>query len=58
MRNLRIKLLSALCVFLLFSAFTTERKVPVTIFMIGDSTMADKSLEDGNTGIGSLCASL
>lgn len=48
MRNLRIKLLSALCVLLLFSAFTIEKKEVVTIFMIGDSTMADKSLKNGN----------
>ena len=32
---------------LLFSAFKAD-KAPVTIFMIGDSTMANKSLEGGN----------
>ena len=42
------KLLSALCALLFLSAFTMEEKVSVTIFMIGDSTMANKSLKDGN----------
>lgn len=32
---------------LMFSAFTSERQV-ITIFTIGDSTMANKSLEGGN----------
>lgn len=35
-----------LVITLIFSAFTTEKKI--TIFMIGDSTMANKSLEGGN----------
>lgn len=48
MRNLRIKLLSALCALLLFSAFTLEKKEVVPVFMIGDSTMADNSMKDEN----------
>ncbi len=48
MKNLKIKLLFALCAILLFSAFTTEKKEVITIFMIGDSTMANKSLKNGN----------
>lgn len=48
MKNLKIKLLFALCAILLFSAFITEKKDVITIFMIGDSTMANKSLKDGN----------
>ncbi len=28
--------------------FIAERKEPITIFMIGDSTMANKSLKNGN----------
>ncbi|MGL4519869.1 MAG: pectinesterase family protein [Phocaeicola sp.] len=44
---MKLKLLLALWATLLLSAFTTaERKV--TIFMIGDSTMADKSLTGNN----------
>ena len=37
-----------LCALLLLSAFIAERKDPITIFMIGDSTMANKSLKNGN----------
>ena len=48
MKNLKIRLLFALCAILLFSAFITEKKDVITIFMIGDSTMANKSLKDGN----------
>jgi len=48
MKNLKIKLLFALCAILLFSAFITEKKDLITIFMIGDSTMANKSLKNGN----------
>lgn len=48
MRNLNLKLLFALCALLLFSAFTTGKKDVITIFMIGDSTMANKSLKNGN----------
>ena len=32
----------------MLSAFIAERKEPITIFMIGDSTMANKSLKNGN----------
>ena len=48
MRNLKLKLLFALCALLFFSAFTTGKKDVITIFMIGDSTMANKSLNNGN----------
>ena len=48
MKNLKIKLLFVLCAILLFSAFITEKKDVITIFMIGDSTMANKSLRNGN----------
>ena len=37
---------TAVLTILLLAAFTSEK--PVTIFMIGDSTMANKSLKDGN----------
>ena len=43
-----MKLLFALCALLLFSAFTAGKKDVITIFMIGDSTMANKSLKNGN----------
>ncbi len=33
---------------LVLSAFTTGNNRPITLFMIGDSTMADKNLEGGN----------
>lgn len=42
----RLNLLAAFMVMLFFSAFTTEKTI--TIFMIGDSTMANKSLEGNN----------
>lgn len=48
MKNLKIKLLFALSALLLLSAFTTGQKDVITIFMIGDSTMANKSLKNGN----------
>ena len=48
MRNLKKKILSAICILLVLSAFTTGQKEPITIFMIGDSTMANKSLKNGN----------
>lgn len=41
------KLLLLLGMFILFSAFKSDKPV-ITIFMIGDSTMADKSLTGGN----------
>lgn len=43
---MKIKMLMAFVALLLFSAFTADHTI--TIFMIGDSTMADKSLEGGN----------
>lgn len=42
----RMNLLAAFIVMLMLSAFTTEKTI--TIFMIGDSTMANKSLEGNN----------
>ena len=42
----RMNLLAAFMIMLMFSAFTTEKTI--TIFMIGDSTMANKSLEGNN----------
>lgn len=42
----KMTLLAALVVMLVFSAFTTERTI--TIFTIGDSTMANKPLEGDN----------
>lgn len=41
------KLILLLGLFLLFSAFKSDKPV-ITIFMIGDSTMADKNLTGGN----------
>ena len=43
---MKIKMLMAFVALLLFSAFTADRTI--TIFMIGDSTMANKPLEGGN----------
>lgn len=43
---MKIKMLMAVVALLLFSAFTTDKTI--TVFMIGDSTMANKSLEGGN----------
>ena len=48
MKNMKLKVLLVLCALLLLSAFIAERKDPITIFMIGDSTMANKSLKNGN----------
>ena len=45
---MKLKVLLVLCALLLLSAFIAERKDPITIFMIGDSTMANKSLKNGN----------
>ena len=42
---MKLKVSFALCALLLLSAFIVERKDPITIFMIGDSTMANKSLK-------------
>ena len=41
------KLILLLAAFFLCSAFTADKPV-ITIFMIGDSTMANKSLAGGN----------
>ena len=49
---MKLKVLLALCALLLLSAFIAERKEPITIFMIGDSTMANKSLKNGNIECG------
>ena len=43
---MKAKLWMAFIALFVFSAFTTDRTV--TIFMIGDSTMANKSLNGGN----------
>ena len=43
---MKAKLWMAFIALFVFSAFTTDRTV--TIFMIGDSTMANKSLKNGN----------
>ncbi len=48
MKNMKLKVLLVLCALLLLLAFIAERKDPITIFMIGDSTMANKSLKNGN----------
>lgn len=45
---MKLRIVFALCTLLLLSAFVPGKKEPVTIFMIGDSTMANKSLEKGN----------
>ncbi len=45
---MKLKLMMALCAFLLLSAFQTDTRNGITIFMIGDSTMANKSLDKGN----------
>ena len=48
MKTLRAKMLGLLAVaFVLCSAFRADKPV-VTIFMIGDSTMANKKLDGGN----------
>lgn len=43
---MKVRLLVALFTLILFSAFTTDKAI--TIFMIGDSTMADKPINAGN----------
>ena len=45
MRKLNSKLLYVFCA-LFFSAFTSGKKDIITIFMIGDSTMANKKSEE------------
>lgn len=44
---MKIKILFTLCVCVLFSAYTTDNEQK-TIFMIGDSTMANKDITKGN----------
>ncbi|WP_455672927.1 pectinesterase family protein [Phocaeicola sp.] len=43
---MKVKLLMALAALFLFSAFTADNTI--TVFMIGDSTMANKALDGGN----------
>lgn len=45
---MRSKLLTALVALLLLSAFKTDTNDTITVFMIGDSTMANKPLSGGN----------
>ena len=48
MKTLRVKMVGLLATALiLFSAFRADKPV-VTIFMIGDSTMANKKIDGGN----------
>lgn len=52
---MKAKLWMAFIALFVFSAFTTDRTV--TIFMIGDSTMANKSLNGGNRSVaGDMCS--
>lgn len=45
---MRIKSIAAIAGALLFSAFAADNSRKTTVFMIGDSTMANKSLDGGN----------
>lgn len=45
---MKYKIFFSLLALFLFSAFTTKKDMPVTIFMIGDSTMADRDVKKGN----------
>lgn len=45
---MKTKLLPALCALLLLTSFRTDTRDVTTIFMIGDSTMANKSLDGDN----------
>lgn len=45
---MRYRIGIVLCTFLFLSAFTTEKDRIITIFMIGDSTMADRNTDNGN----------
>lgn len=45
---MKTKMLMALCALLLLSSFRTDSNDVITIFTIGDSTMANKPLKDGN----------
>ena len=48
MKTLRVKMVGLLATALiLFSAFRADKPV-ITIFMIGDSTMANKKIDGGN----------
>ena len=48
MKTLRVKMVGLLATALiLFSAFRADKPV-ITIFMIGDSTMANKKMDGGN----------
>ena len=44
---MKLKVLLVLCALLLLSAFIAERKAPITIFMIGDSTGITRNLPAG-----------
>ena len=46
--NIKLKVSLALFALLLLSAFIAETKEPLTIFMIDDSTLAYKSMKNGN----------
>ena len=48
MQFMKTKMLMALCALLLLSSFRTDADNVITVFMIGDSTMANKPLENGN----------
>lgn len=45
---MKSKIFLSLLALLLLSSFSTKKDMPVTIFMIGDSTMADRTVEKGN----------
>ena len=47
MKNMKQKLIVLVGLLLLLSSFKADKPV-ITIFMIGDSTMADKDLTGGN----------
>lgn len=46
--NMKVKCILALCALLLFASFRSESQDAITIFMIGDSTMANKTLRGNN----------
>lgn len=45
---MKSKIFLSLLALLLLSSFSMKKDMPVTIFMIGDSTMADRTVEKGN----------
>ena len=45
---MKIKLMCALCALLLLSSFRSDERDTITVFMIGDSTMANKPLGGDN----------